>query len=106
MECEVAGTRHQDCSDLPFRMPLFGEDHGYEGVGRFYRLFDLKLALIDAFFEATEGRRRLRRASRRRRQLSLARTTEMRFGSSVRRRDEGVNGKVEESFIGYSGERT
>ena len=56
MECEVAGTRHQDCSDLPFRMPSLAKIMGMRGSVDLHRLFDLKLALIDAFFEATEGR--------------------------------------------------
>ena len=55
MECSVGGTRHQDFSDLPFRMPTLASQIGMKGKVNLHRLFDLKLGLLDVFFENVES---------------------------------------------------
>ena len=43
-------------SIVTFRLPSLAKIMGMRGSVDLHRLFDLKLALIDAFFKATEGR--------------------------------------------------
>lgn len=55
LEAEVAGTKHQDCSDQPFRMPIaMGMLKGMKGRVNLHGLFDFKLALMHAFFEEVD----------------------------------------------------
>jgi platelet-activating factor acetylhydrolase len=54
VEAEVEGTKHQDFSDLPLRMPTVAAKIGMKGSVDAARFFDLKLGLIDAFLETAD----------------------------------------------------
>lgn len=55
LEAEVAGTKHQDCCDQPFRMPIaMGMLKNMKGRVDLHVLFDFKLALMHAFFEEVD----------------------------------------------------
>ena len=94
----VRSRRHKTPGFQRFaaQVALFGEDHGYEGVGRFTQAVRSQTSAHRRVLQG-DGRARRRVSGPRGGGvgLSLARTTERwRFGSSVRRRDEGINGGV------------
>jgi platelet-activating factor acetylhydrolase len=52
LDVEVKGTKHQDFSDIAFRMPAIARRIGMKGDVDARRLFEMKLGLIDFFIEA------------------------------------------------------
>mmetsp|Transcript_34064 Transcript_34064/g.83495 ORF Transcript_34064/g.83495 Transcript_34064/m.83495 type:complete len:331 (+) Transcript_34064:609-1601(+) len=53
MQVEVAGVKHQDFSDFPFRMPAAAKRLKAMGSVDVHHLYDFKMSLIHHFFEAT-----------------------------------------------------